>query len=88
MVVTATLWILLINTKKENKMNTKSNGKVKWFNEQKGYGFIEMPHQSDLFVHISDVNKAGFKNLKEGQIIFFDVETKGSKSKAVNIQTA
>ena len=64
-------------------------GTVKWFNEQKGYGFIQPDNGSkDIFVHISAVERAGLRTLKEGQKVSFEV-TQGPKGKqASNIQGA
>ena len=66
-----------------------ATGKVKWFNETKGFGFI-MPDEggSDVFVHISAVNKAGFKTLTEGQSISYELEKdeKRGKTSAVNLK--
>jgi len=51
-------------------------GTVKWFNEQKGYGFIQPDNgQKDIFVHISAVERAGLRTLKEGQKVSFEVVT-------------
>lgn len=51
-------------------------GIVKWFNEQKGYGFIQPDNgQKDIFVHISAVERAGLRTLKEGQKVTFEVVT-------------
>ena len=51
-------------------------GTVNWFNEQKGYGFIQPDHgQNDIFVHISAVERAGLRTLKEGQKVSFEVVT-------------
>jgi cold shock protein len=48
-------------------------GKVKWFNEAKGYGFIEQPSGKDIFVHYSAIEGEGFKTLTEGQEVEFEV---------------
>ena len=58
-----------------------SNGTVKWFNESKGYGFIEGEDGQDVFVHFSAINSTGFKTLSEGQNVTFDV-TAGTKGPA------
>ena len=54
-------------------------GKVKWFNNEKGYGFIECDNLEDIFVHYSAISKEGFKTLKEGDIVNFKLieTTKG-----------
>ncbi len=48
-------------------------GKVKWFNAEKGYGFIESEEGGDVFVHFSAIESEGFKTLEEGQSVEFDV---------------
>ena len=53
-------------------------GTVKWFNNQKGYGFISDESENDVFVHYSGLNMEGFKSLEEGQEVEFDV-TEGAK---------
>ncbi|MCU0554886.1 MAG: cold-shock protein [Syntrophales bacterium] len=58
-----------------------SEGKVKWFNEQKGFGFIEKDEGGDVFVHFSAIQAGGFKTLHEGQRVSFDV-TQGQKGPA------
>jgi cold shock protein len=65
-----------------------SIGTVKWFNSQKGYGFIQPEDGSkDVFVHISAVERAGLSNLQEGQKIRFDLERgQQGKTSAVNLQ--
>ncbi len=55
-----------------------SQGKVKWFNESKGYGFIESDEGEDYFVHFSEIQSEGFKTLKEGQLVDFE-KTMGKK---------
>ncbi len=49
------------------------NGKVKWFSDAKGYGFIEVAGQKDLFVHYSAIEKDGYKSLAEGQEVTFEI---------------
>ncbi len=51
-----------------------AKGTVKWFSEQKGYGFIEQEDGKDIFVHYSSINSAGFKTLSEGDQVTYDVE--------------
>jgi len=61
------------------------NGTVKWFNESKGFGFIEQTDGEDVFVHYSGINGSGHKNLSEGDQVSFDVQ-KGPKGlQAVNV---
>ena len=63
------------------------NGKVKWFNPTKGFGFIEREDkQKDVFVHISAVRNAGMNGLDEGQAMTFEVEEGPKGPNAVNIQ--
>lgn len=66
-----------------------SNGIVKWFNPTKGFGFIASDEQgSDVFVHISEVEKAGLSTLNEGQKVSFDLEENKGKQAAVNLKVA
>ena len=55
-------------------MSDTLKGTVKWFNDKKGYGFIQQPNGEDLFVHYSAVRQDGFKSLKEGQKVSFTVK--------------
>ena len=48
-------------------------GKVKWFNDAKGYGFIELEHGRDIFVHYSVIQTKGFRTLREGQAVVFEI---------------
>lgn len=67
-------------------MSNPSNGKVKWFNESKGFGFIEQDSGPDVFVHFSAISGNGFKTLAEGQRVQFNV-TQGQKGpQAENVQ--
>ena len=61
-------------------------GTVKWFNEKKGYGFIQTDEGSDVFVHYSAISSAGFKTLTEGQRVVFDVEAGAKGPAAVNVR--
>jgi cold shock protein len=69
-----------ISTEKEqrNKMSEKEQGTVKWFNNAKGYGFIQRASGDDVFVHHSAIQAEGFKSLAEGESVEFSV-TKGPK---------
>jgi CspA family cold shock protein len=72
---------------KGHAMNT---GTVKWFNAQKGFGFIQGQDGKDVFVHISAVERAGLSSLNEGQKVTFDIvaNRKTGKSAAENLQAA
>ncbi len=65
-----------------------AEGKVKWFNDKKGYGFIEIEGQSDVFVHYSGIVADGFKSLREGESVTFDIEETSRGPQAVNVQKA
>lgn len=60
-------------------------GTVKFFNGRKGYGFITGEDEKEYFVHFSGINKDGYKTLKNGATVTFDVEADGDKEKAVNV---
>ncbi|MBE9528059.1 MAG: cold-shock protein [Proteobacteria bacterium] len=60
-------------------------GKVKWFNESKGFGFIERESGDDVFVHFSEIQGDGFKTLAEGQAVEFEVTQDAKGAKASNV---
>ncbi len=62
-------------------MSERETGTVKWFSEQKGYGFITRDSGGDIFVHYSAIEEAGFRSLAEGQRVEFEVE-QGAKGPA------
>ena len=62
-----------------------ANGTVKWFNDQKGFGFIEQEDGSDVFVHHSAINADGFKSLNEGDRVSFDIEQGQKGPAAANV---
>jgi CspA family cold shock protein len=62
-----------------------ANGTVKWFNDSKGYGFIEQEDGPDVFVHHSAISAAGFKTLKEGERVSFDIEQGEKGPAAANV---
>ncbi|MEJ6951592.1 MAG: cold-shock protein [Halanaerobiaceae bacterium] len=63
------------------------NGKVKWFNDQKGFGFIEREAGDDVFVHFSAIQSDGFKSLEEGQEVEFEVVEGDRGPQAANVVT-
>ena len=65
-----------------------ANGTVKWFNADKGFGFITSEEGKDLFAHFSAIHSDGFKSLDEGQKVEFDVEEGQRGPQAVNITKA
>ena len=62
-------------------------GKVKWFNEHKGFGFIESDSGSDVFVHFSAIQDSGFKTLQEGQSVSFDIQNGPKGPSAANVRS-
>lgn len=62
-----------------------NNGTVKWFNSEKGYGFITGDNGRDVFVHQTSIQTEGFRTLEEGQSVSYDVESDRKGEKAVNV---
>lgn len=62
-----------------------SGGKVKWFSDKKGYGFIESEDSEDVFVHFSAIQGDGFKTLKEGQEVEFEKNSGPKGPQAANV---
>ncbi|MBZ5752734.1 MULTISPECIES: cold-shock protein [Metabacillus] len=63
-----------------------AQGKVKWFNSEKGFGFIEVEGGEDVFVHFSSIQGEGYKSLDEGQEVTFDIEEGNRGPQAANVQ--
>ncbi len=66
-------------------MSTTTTGTVKWFNETRGYGFIQQSDGPDLFAHFNEIKSTGFRTLLEGQAVEFDVAQGQKGPQAVNI---
>ncbi|MBT0663372.1 cold-shock protein [Geobacter pelophilus] len=65
-----------------------ANGVVKWFNDSKGFGFIEQENGEDVFVHFSSIQGDGFKSLAEGQKVTFDIVQGAKGLQAANVNKA
>ena len=61
-------------------------GKIKWFNNEKGYGFIEGEHDEDIFVHYSAINQDGYKSLSEGQMVEYELLETEKGLQAINVK--
>jgi CspA family cold shock protein len=79
--VTRQQWLF----KQERFMSVQVEGKVKWFNDEKGFGFIEQEGGKDVFVHFSAINGNGRKTLKEGQRVTMEVTTGQKGPQAENV---
>jgi len=63
------------------------NGKVKWFNDKKGFGFIETENDGDIFVHYSGIEESGgFRSLKEGEEVTFEIEQSPKGPQAIKVK--
>jgi CspA family cold shock protein len=83
----ALLASLLVCPERAESRFFMATGTVKWFNADKGYGFIEREGGEDLFVHFSEIQADGFKSLDEGQAVEFDVTTgRNGKEQASNVR--
>lgn len=65
---------------------SQSTGKVKWFNESKGFGFLEQEGGPDVFVHFSSIVGSGFRTLQEGQAVKFNIEQGQKGPQATNVE--
>jgi CspA family cold shock protein len=65
-----------------------ATGKVKWFNDSKGFGFIETDEDGDVFVHHNDIQGEGFKSLAEGEAVSFEVAQSDKGPRATNVAKA
>ena len=65
-----------------------SKGTVKWFNEAKGYGFIQQPEGDDVFVHFSNIVGDGYRTLNEGETVEFELAEVGGRRQATNVLRA
>jgi CspA family cold shock protein len=80
--------VLGVNRKAANLLGgniSMQKGKVKWFNESKGFGFITKEDGNDVFVHYSEIQSNGFKSLVEGQEVNFEIADGPKGPKAVNV---
>ena len=61
-------------------------GKIKWFNNEKGYGFIEGEHDEDIFVHYSAIKQDGYKSLSEGQMVEYELLETEKGLQSINVK--
>ena len=64
------------------------NGRVKWFNNEKGYGFIDHSSGEDIFVHYSAIRQDGYKTLNEGQLVSFELIETPKGLQAINVSAS
>jgi CspA family cold shock protein len=82
------LWLSLLGFREIFLGGMFMQGKVKWFNAEKGFGFIEREGGKDVFVHFSAIQMDGFKTLEEGQLVEFDIVEGERGPQAANVQRA
>jgi CspA family cold shock protein len=78
-------WLLSHSFRRNKSMQ---NGKVKWFNNEKGFGFIEVEGGDDVFVHFTAIQGEGYKSLEEGQEVTFEIVDGERGPQATNVQKA
>jgi len=74
-----------LESRREGGMEVRVTGKVKWFNDAKGYGFIERSDGDDVFVHYTAIAGTGFRSLTEGQTVEFDIVDGPKGKQAANV---
>ncbi|MBI4737457.1 MAG: cold shock domain-containing protein [candidate division NC10 bacterium] len=77
--------VVVCNSRVEGGLEVKLTGKVKWFNDAKGYGFIERPDGDDVFVHYTAIQGTGFRSLSEGVEVEFEVVDGPKGKQAANV---
>lgn len=82
------LWVYIksVTKKKWGVKIMVRTGKIKWFNNEKGYGFIENENGEDIFVHYSSIKQEGYKTLSEGQIVEFELLETEKGLQAINVK--
>ena len=66
-------------------MSDKMQGQVKWFDSRKGFGFIELEGQKDIFVHFSEIQSEGYKSLRDGEKVEFEIEESDNGARAKSV---